>query len=153
MKYHLCGVCKKEFFDDETFFKHPCVCNNARGVNDVNINDLEKQIKKFGGKALLDGLTDPMAIRDLAEKLKREHELSAKNDNNSAPEKTPEVTAESLAKRAEATAEMKRMKHELKEAGIEANTLSADQTKAEYDAMKARQSKAPKQPKTASDNG
>lgn len=156
LKYHMCGSCKQEFFDDESFFRHPCVANGKRGVNDLDLNRMERQIKQLGGAKLLEGLTDPEAVRSVLRELQQSNDLNVANGENVELPKAEEVSPESVAKRIEAASDIKRMRHELKQAGIEANTLSFEETKAEYDAMKARQAqtaqaqKQTAQPKSSS---
>ena len=147
VKYHYCNQCKHEFYTDEAWAGHVCV--GGTKIDD-NKRKAQEAIAKIGGVEALKSLpyeSQEAIIRDLGtEGIKIAQELGIAKENkdgnaNAAPTDGEQSTppAEAISARLAAADELVRMKQELVAAGHEVQTFSAEETKAEYEKMKAEQ--------------
>lgn len=120
--YQACSGCRREFFSREEFEGHPCFRN--RSTFDVNniLGASGKVVTVKGAESLGD----------------RKAEVLANSNPNTGVAEAADTVATDI--RLEAVREVTKMKQELVMAGIEAQTMTAEQTKAEYARFKAEQS-------------
>ena len=145
MFYRICPKCRHEFYNEESWSKHPC--NAGKTPDDAKKKALD-QLVRVGGEEALKGLDPDMAMEILrpmgAEGLEiaKRIGIAAKGGDlkstASAPTGGEDNTppAESLTARLNAADEIIRMKQELVAAGHEVQTLSAEETRREYARLK-----------------
>ena len=119
--YQACSGCRREFFSREEFEGHPCFRN--RSTFDVNniLGASGKVVTVKGAESLGD----------------RKAEVLANSNPNTGVAEAADTVATDI--RLEAVREVTKMKQELVMAGIEAQTMTTEQTKAEYAKFKAEQ--------------
>ena len=139
MQYHICPRCHREFYGDAAFFAHPCMMEKSG----VNIKDADAVLSRVGGidglKSLPADMVGPLleGLGDKGLEIARALGIGVKGQPSEKPAPTggedKQVPAESITARLTATQDTVRMKGELAAKGIDAQTLTAEQTKAEYD--------------------
>lgn len=113
--YQACSGCRKEFFNKEEFESHPCI---AAGT----VFDPKMKLGVTGKLQDLKGVNNssPKTHQDI---------LANSNENTSGSEVTDAL---SVDLRLDAVKEITKIKQELVLAGIEAQTMSADEARAAY---------------------
>jgi hypothetical protein len=120
VQYHMCGNCRREFYSDEAYRDHACLKNSKNPNGDP---------RGMHAKAMANGMFKDITGDDKKSKEVMES-ISAGNGNVDANILESQASTDI---RLQAVQEMKRMKHELTKAGIPCNTLSEEQTRAEYE--------------------
>ena len=146
-KYHYCNHCKREFYTNEAWAGHVCVGGQKM---DDGKRKAQEAIAKIGGVEALKSLpleSQEAIIRDLGtEGIRIAQELGLARENKGGGVQTAPTDGEqntpppeAISARLAAADELVRMKQELVAAGHEVQTLSAEETKTEYEKMKAEQ--------------
>lgn len=114
--YQACSGCRKEFFNKEEFESHPCIA--AGTVFDPKMKlGTNGKVQDLKGTT---GNTSPKTHQDI---------LANSSENTSGSEVTDAL---SVDLRLDAVKEITKIKQELVLAGIEAQTMSADEARAAY---------------------
>lgn len=137
ISYHFCSECNHEFMSDEAFFGpgHKCMHKNdgsdkvlSRMGAPKELKDMDPEVRK--------SVLESMGAEGAAIEAKLNSEEKAKKPApTGGDDKT--VPAEQLSARLDASKEIVLMKGELQKHGIDAQTLTPEETRAEYEKVMA----------------
>lgn len=147
ISYHFCSECNHEFMTDKAYWDHPCMQKNKGGDGVFSRMGEPKELKDMDPdvrKTVLESMGAEGALLEAKLRDKGDEKKAAPTGGD---DKT--IPGEQISARLDASKEVIQMKSELQKLGIDAQTLTADETRAEYEkAMAAKAATSSKKKNT-----